>query len=224
MSDTHTPADGPGPYPALGLTLAPGRIRNQTLLFIGVPFLLTVVLVVLLSTSGSGGDDPYYGGFPGSTSGGAFPGGDPFGTEGTTNEGDDTPGDTGPAWTEDPAEATDPTDDATYGTEETTGGIVDDPAPTGPSSVVTAYFDAINRGDYSTAWYLGGRNLDPDYDHFAAGFGTTARDEVTIDGTAGETVSVTFVAWHTDGSWQTYGGTYTVRGGEIVSADIQEKD
>ncbi|MEZ7002368.1 hypothetical protein [Streptomyces sp. AD55] len=221
MSDTRTPADGPGPYPALGLTLAPGRIRNQTLLFIGVPFLVTVLVAVLLST-GDGGGEPYYGGLPGGTSQDAFPGTEDTGT--TAGGDDDAPGDTGPAWTEDPAEDADPADEETHGAEETTEDTADDPAETGPSSVVTAYFDAINRGDYGAAWHLGGKNLDTDYDHFAAGFGATARDEVTIDGTDGESVAVTFVAWHTDGSWQTYGGTYTVRGGEIVAADIQERD
>ncbi|WP_446047630.1 hypothetical protein [Streptomyces olivaceus] len=89
---------------------------------------------------------------------------------------------------------------------------------------MTAYFDAINERDFPTAWDLGGRNLDEDYDHFVAGFDTTESDELTVVGTTGEDVSVTFVARQTDGSQQAFDGTYTVRDGVIVDAAVQERD
>ncbi len=58
---------------------------------------------------------------------------------------------------------------------------------------MTAYFEAINNRDFQAAWELGGKNLDPDYDHFVAGFETTERDEVTVTGTTGDEVSLTVV-------------------------------
>src|SRR5699024_6529543 len=43
-----------------------------------------------------------------------------------------------------------------------------------PREVVNDYYAAINRGDYRTAWQLGGKNLDSTYEHYANGFDTTA--------------------------------------------------
>ncbi|BCJ38389.1 hypothetical protein Athai_58920 [Actinocatenispora thailandica] len=96
-------------------------------------------------------------------------------------------------------------------------------APEDPAAVVYAYFDAINNTDYWSAWQLGGKNLDSSYDHFAAGFDTTAMDVVTVQGVSGDVVSVSLSAYQTDGSVKEYAGTYTVRGGVIVAADVTEQ-
>jgi hypothetical protein len=90
-----------------------------------------------------------------------------------------------------------------------------------PANVVINYFAAINSGDYRLAWSLGGDNLDPSYDHFAAGFAGTKRDTVTVLSTTGDTVRIQLDAEQSDGSHRSFSGTYTVRGGVIVGADVQ---
>ncbi|MFI8824398.1 excalibur calcium-binding domain-containing protein [Streptomyces sp. NPDC053431] len=102
------------------------------------------------------------------------------------------------------------------------------PWPTNPpttadaSAVVRTYFAAINAKDYRRAWDLGGKNLSGSYSAFADGFAATAHDTVHILGTAGDTVSVRLEAAQADGSLRIYEGTYTVRGGTIVGADVHE--
>ncbi|MFJ7064015.1 excalibur calcium-binding domain-containing protein [Streptomyces sp. NPDC101115] len=102
------------------------------------------------------------------------------------------------------------------------------PRPTNPpttadaSAVVRAYFAAINAQDYRRAWDLGGKNLSGSYSAFADGFAGTAHDTVHILGTAGDTVSVRLEAAQANGSLRIYEGTYTVRGGTIVGADVHE--
>ncbi|MGC9479292.1 hypothetical protein ACP4I1_34800 [Streptomyces sp. WG4] len=251
MSDTRVPPHGTGSYPAPGLAPEPGRIRNQALVAVGAPFLLVAVLVVAFGTAGGGSDTvSSSGGFNGGTLGGAFTGG-PFGdgtdddssddssdetdgaygttdgltggttdgTSGDTTGGYGTTGDHGLPGDDASSSSGSPADDAN-GDEP--GAGVTAPAA-GPEATVTAYFDAINDRDFRTAWELGGKNIDPDYDHFAEGFDTTESDELTVHGTTGDTVYVTFVARQTDGSEQTYDGSYTVRDGLIVSAVVQER-
>ncbi|MEU5272569.1 hypothetical protein AB0G77_29375 [Streptomyces hygroscopicus] len=94
-------------------------------------------------------------------------------------------------------------------------------AEDGPDATVTRYFDAINNGDFSTAWDLGGKNLDQSYSTFVSGFSETERDEVTIVSVEGDTVSVDLVSYQTDGSRRSFTGTYTVRGGVITGADMR---
>ncbi|MGI5277728.1 hypothetical protein [Streptomyces rochei] len=235
MSDTHVPPRGTGSYPAPGLAPAPGRIRNQALIVIGAPFLLVVALIVVLGTAGGSSDSVSpSGGFDGGTLGGAFTG-DPFGdgTNGDGTDGDEPYTDdpyTDQPYTDDPytdqPSTEDPYTDTPYTDEPAQSQEADasDTTPAaGPEATVTAYFEAINDRDFTTAWDLGGKNLDQDYDHFVAGFDTTESDELTVHGTAGETVYVTFTARQTDGSEQTYDGSYTVRDGLIVSAVVQER-
>ena len=97
--------------------------------------------------------------------------------------------------------------------------------PSGPAAVVQAYFAAINRHDCGTAWNLGGDNLSAGrgqtYQQFCQGFDTTSHDTITVDSVAGNTVTVTIVAEHTDGSSQTYRGSYVVSSGVIESASVQ---
>lgn len=251
MSSTRVPPGARGSYPAPGLALAPGHVRNQALTVIAVPFVLIVVLAVVLAATGRDDGTPATDGVYGS---GALPDWvDGTADDGTTDDGTNPDGsggltgqDTSP-WddgtTNEPTDGTydgttdAPLDDTTAGTATggtATGDATDDPTDSpytdgdgdgygdGPEATVTAYFEAINNRDFQAAWELGGKNLDPDYDHFVAGFETTERDEVTVTGTTGDEVSLTVVAWETDGTRTTYEGTYTVTDGVITSADMRE--
>lgn len=96
------------------------------------------------------------------------------------------------------------------------------PNPTSTADVVNAYFAAINAGDYARAWALGGANLQGgSYSSFVQGFSSTAYDSVTIDSVSGETATIHLDALQTDGTHRYFAGTYTVRGGVIVGADIR---
>ncbi|MET9686323.1 hypothetical protein [Streptomyces coeruleorubidus] len=98
------------------------------------------------------------------------------------------------------------------------------PAETSPEGTVKAYFDAINAGDYKRAWELGGKNLqEGSYSSFVQGFEDTAHDSVTIVSVQGNTVEVELDATQTDGTHRYFAGTYTVRNGVIVAADIQSR-
>ena len=101
------------------------------------------------------------------------------------------------------------------------------PSPTqsGPAAVVQAYYAAVNDHDCGAAWNLGGDNLSASqgqtYQQFCQGFSTTSHDTLTVDSVSGNTVTVTIVAQHTDGSSQTYQGSYVVSDGVIQSASVQ---
>ena len=88
------------------------------------------------------------------------------------------------------------------------------------TAVVESYYAAINAGDYQAAWDLGGDNLDPTYSAFVNGFAGTGHDSLTITASQGDTVSITLDAVQSNGSVQTYAGTYTVTGGHITSAQL----
>lgn len=96
------------------------------------------------------------------------------------------------------------------------------PTDTGPDSVVIAYFNAINQGDYETAWSLGGDNLNSSYSDFVNGFSGTSRDNVTIVSVSGDQVQVDLDAEQTDGTQKTYTGTYTVDNGAITAAQLNQ--
>ncbi|MEV8456974.1 hypothetical protein AB0467_30100 [Streptomyces sp. NPDC052095] len=95
------------------------------------------------------------------------------------------------------------------------------PTPDGPADTVRSYYGAINSGDYDTAWELGGKNLTRSFSAFTSGFANTASDDVQVTDTVGDTVHVDITAHQTDGSRQTYTGTYTVLDGTITSARIR---
>jgi hypothetical protein len=95
------------------------------------------------------------------------------------------------------------------------------PLVTGPARTVLAYFRAINHHRYSRAWALGGRNTGVSYQAFVSGFSNTAHDAVQIMSVTGEVVSARLTATQTDDTVQTYQGTYTVTGGQIVRFNIQ---
>ncbi|WUJ83729.1 protein kinase [Streptomyces sp. NBC_00377] len=94
---------------------------------------------------------------------------------------------------------------------------------TPPQRVVEGYFAAINAGDYARAWDLGGKNLGGSYDSFVEGFADTVSDTVTIESVSGDTVAMQLDALQTDGTHQLFAGTYTVRDGTIVAADVRKQ-
>jgi transcriptional regulator with XRE-family HTH domain len=94
------------------------------------------------------------------------------------------------------------------------------PTPSGPVATVRAYVAAINGHHYARAWRLGGRNTAGSYSQFASGFGTTARDTLTIESVSGDVVTARITAHETDGTVSTYQGTYTVDNGVIIGFDV----
>lgn len=94
-------------------------------------------------------------------------------------------------------------------------------ATSNAQAVVEQYFAAINAGNYALAWSLGGVNIQQgSYDSFVQGFASTTSDNVTIVSASGDTVAVQLDATQTDGTHKYFAGTYTVKGGVIVAADI----
>jgi hypothetical protein len=94
--------------------------------------------------------------------------------------------------------------------------------PRGPSGTVRAYFAAINAHSYVKAWDLGGRNTGSTYVGYVNGFGTTAKDTVTIVSVSGSVVTARITAVQTDGTVKTYQGTYTVSKGVITQFNVQQ--
>jgi len=93
-------------------------------------------------------------------------------------------------------------------------------APAGPAATVRAYVAAINGHHYARAWRLGGRNTGGSYSQFVSGFGTTARDALTIVSVSGDVVTARIAAHQTDGTEATYRGTYTVDNGVITGFNV----
>lgn len=92
----------------------------------------------------------------------------------------------------------------------------------GAQAVVEQYFAAINSGNYALAWSLGGMNIENgSYNSFVQGFAGTSSDSVNVVSVSGGTVTVTLDAAQTDGSHKYFSGTYTVKNGVIVAANIQ---
>ncbi|MFI8372139.1 excalibur calcium-binding domain-containing protein [Streptomyces sp. NPDC085466] len=89
------------------------------------------------------------------------------------------------------------------------------------ASTVEAYFAAINARDYRRAWDLGGMNLGGSYESFQAGFADTVQDTVRIVDAQDGAVTVTLDALQTDGTVRSFEGTYEVRNGVIVDADVR---
>jgi hypothetical protein len=92
--------------------------------------------------------------------------------------------------------------------------------PHGPAATVRAYIAAINDHHYARAWRLGGRNTGGSYSGFVSGFGTTAKDTLTIVSVSGHVVTARLTALQTDGTVTSYQGTYTVDHGVIVGSDV----
>ncbi|MFF3359155.1 hypothetical protein ACFYWN_42725 [Streptomyces sp. NPDC002917] len=110
---------------------------------------------------------------------------------------------------------------AVFASAPQSAAVMPAPADPEPADVVEAYFRAVNDGEYIAAWALGGKNIvGGTYDSFVRSFVDTAHDEVTINSVVGERVEVELDATQTDDSHRFFSGTYTVRDGVIVDADI----
>jgi hypothetical protein len=96
------------------------------------------------------------------------------------------------------------------------------PAETAEARTVVAYYDALNRRDFATAWSLGGSHIagGGGYPRYVNGFATTWWDTLTVTDVHGSTVSVALSAVQTDGSTRTFSGTYTVTGGVITGSHM----
>jgi transcriptional regulator with XRE-family HTH domain len=92
--------------------------------------------------------------------------------------------------------------------------------PRRPAATVRAYVAAINGHDYARAWRLGGRNAGGSYANFVSGFSGTAKDALTIVSVSGDVVTGRLNAQQTDGTVDTYQGTYTVQHGVIIGFDV----
>ncbi|EME54201.1 hypothetical protein [Amycolatopsis decaplanina] len=98
------------------------------------------------------------------------------------------------------------------------------PAPAvAVAQTVIAFYDAINRRDFLTAWNLGGQRLAKGgtYASWANGYATTSWVALTVRSTSGNTVYVDLSARQTDGSLRTFSGSYTVSGGAITGASMK---
>ena len=101
------------------------------------------------------------------------------------------------------------------------------PAPepayfTNSTAVVQQFYQDINNGNYSEAWALGGDNIGgSDYAGWVAGYDTTVSVSLgTFSAFGSDQVQASLSASQSDGSTNTYEGTYTVSGGVIVAATI----
>lgn len=239
---------GPAPYRGVGLIPAAGRARTWGLAVVGAP--LVLIFLFGLAIGPNAGPDVGSGASAGRSHGTTF--GTTFGTTSGTTSGTGgllptTAPYTAPATPYTPAITTPPTTPATGGldspfgdpstqvtntgtgtgasTGTSTGTGSATATPTGavdPRTVVGAYFEAINARDYSTAWSLGGKNLDPDYDAFVSGYATTKQDLITITDVRRSderksVVRLVIRALTTDGRTRSYDAVYTVSGAEIVS-------
>ena len=90
------------------------------------------------------------------------------------------------------------------------------------TAVVQQFYQDINNGDYSDAWALGGDNIGgTNYSAWAAGYDTTVSVFLgTFSAFGSDQVQASLSALQSDGTTNTYEGTYTVSGGVIVAANI----
>ncbi|RSN33820.1 hypothetical protein DMC61_08400 [Amycolatopsis sp. WAC 04169] len=91
------------------------------------------------------------------------------------------------------------------------------------AQTVIAFYDAINRRDFLTAWNLGGQRLAKGgtYASWSSGYATTSWAGVTVRSVSGNTVYVDLSARQTDGSLRTFSGSYTVSDGVITGAKMK---
>ncbi len=97
------------------------------------------------------------------------------------------------------------------------------PPAASPAGTVKAYYQAINNGNYAQAWAINtyAHSLS-DYSSYEQGFSGTQDVALTIDGVSGNDVSVSFIAYQTDGTQKDYSGSYLVENGKIVGASISQ--
>lgn len=205
----------PPPYRAAGLIPAAGRVRTLVLAVVGIPLLL-VLTAVFVSGAGSGGSAGQAADIrstAGANDGTSQPTRQPSPTVSSTQSPSLQPSTVGPS-TPQPSTTVDPT--APTG-QTPVYPLLDAGTPgMAPDTGVNSCYAAVNRRDFTTAWSMGGKNLDPTYAGFVAGFADTVLDTVTVVSVQGDTVSVTLDSMQTNGARHSYSGTYRVHGGVIV--------
>jgi LppP/LprE lipoprotein/zinc-ribbon domain len=98
------------------------------------------------------------------------------------------------------------------------------PVLTTPDDVVAAYYDAVNRHDWSSAWQLGGQNFGSSYSAYVAGYSHLVRDIVVIQlGESGNQVPIRLLAINDQGQAQLFSGTYTVDGRVLTSGALKSQ-
>jgi hypothetical protein len=219
------PARAPG-RKAVGILLAPATGRGAAFSIIGVPLAAFLVIGFLGGGSSSGdggGQSPYSGQVTQSQA--AYPGYSPAYDTSTADSGSGLTATTDSA-PDYGSSATDTATDTTTASASpsTTGTTTASPSPsaTGPAAVVLAAYADINKHDYQDAYNLGLAQNGESLQTFTDGYSTTQSDTVTVTGVSGGIVGVTLLAVSTDGSQHTYSGTYTVSGGIITGADLQQ--
>ena len=208
---------------AAGITLAPGPGRVAALMLVGAPLL--IILVIGFVTKGGGGGTPGYSGLP---AGG-------YSQPVATTQASDSQDPAQPA-AEGVSYSSSPVSSPAVSAPVVSAPVVSSPAvsspgsatasatatASSPSATVQAAYEAVNRHDYAAAYALGLGTPGQSYGSFVAGYQGTASVALTITKVEGNAVTVTLTATQEDGSQQTYGGTYTVSDGRIVSAQIQQ--
>lgn len=84
-----------------------------------------------------------------------------------------------------------------------------------------AYFGALNAHDYARARALGGRHTGSSYASYVDGFGTTARNTVTVVSVSGHVVTARITAPQTDGTVKTFQGNYPVHDAVITQFSVR---
>ena len=214
---------------AVGILLAPVSGRSAALTIIGVP-LVIFLIIGFKTTSGasldvSGGSNSGqstssgsgYPAYPADTATSASPSYTYSGQGTDAGSGDETSTDSG-------ASATDTASATASGTSTATasGSASPSSSASGPAAVVLAAYADINAQDYADAYNLGLDLNGESYQDFVNGYATTENDIVTIDSVAGDVVTVSLVAETYAGAQNAYSGTYTVVGGHITAASLQE--
>jgi hypothetical protein len=210
----------PPSYRAAGLIPAAGRVRTLVLAMVGIPLLL-VLTAAFVPGAGSGGSaghaaDIRSGTTAGANGGTSQPAQQPPPTASSTQSPSLQPSTVAPS-TAQPSTTADPTAPTAPTGQTPVYPLLntDTPAPA-PDTTVNSYYAAVNRRDFTTAWSMGGKNLDPTYAGFVAGFADTVLDTVTVVSVQGDTVSVTLDAVQKNGARHSYSGAYRVHGGVIV--------
>jgi hypothetical protein len=91
-----------------------------------------------------------------------------------------------------------------------------------PVTVVQKFYTDLNSRDFQAAYAIGGYNTfgGNDYQRWVAGYADTTGVIGHASDAGNGVVDTSFEAYHTDGSVQTYAGTYTVRNGVIVAGHM----
>jgi uncharacterized Ntn-hydrolase superfamily protein len=94
-----------------------------------------------------------------------------------------------------------------------------------PWAVVSAFYGAVESGNYQEAWALinYGATTGQTYQQFVNGYACTGAQQLTEVSQSGNQVSFTLAATDTcTGQVQDFAGTDTVENGKIVAADIRQ--